>query len=144
MVFGHTYCIFYQKKWFDNFGYEMTQIHNIFTDGFFICSGIFIAKSIEKNKKVPSIGLSDVVTVVTKNRTIRLWGGYMLSGALWILYWLLFDIESFKNNIVGIWTYPFFISCINNIPGLVIILANLVQASCNIRTMVPVLSGQRF
>ena len=26
----------------------------------------------------------------------------------------------------------------------VIILANLVQASCNIRTMVPVLSGQRF
>ena len=26
----------------------------------------------------------------------------------------------------------------------VIVLANLVQASCNIRTMVPVLSGQRF
>lgn len=117
VVFGHTYCIFFQQLYKESFGFEMTQIHNVATDGFFICAGIFMAKGIEKARK--NLNSSKEIYIYTvKKRISGLWGGYMFAGVLALVYMIFFDTDLFKDSIDGLWTYPFFISCINGIPGL--------------------------
>jgi len=118
VIFGHTYCIFYQKAWVDCYGIEMTQIHNIFTDGFFMCSGIFLARSVEKLRCFVDFSKDDLIIKITKSRVSRLWGAYMFSGVLWLVYKMIFEADELKGYIWGLWTYPLFISGINTIPAL--------------------------
>ncbi|SFO30715.1 Coenzyme PQQ synthesis protein D (PqqD) [Pseudobutyrivibrio sp. UC1225] len=54
-------------------------------------------------------------------------------------YYVVYDYNTYEMNEIGARILD-----LCNGKNSMIILANLVQASCNIRTMVPVLSGQRF
>lgn len=100
------------------YGYEMTQIHNIFTDGFFMCSGIFLAKGIEKLRISLGTNNIDIFVRETQNRISRLWGPFAFSTVLYIIMEVYIFPDLVYDSIINVWANLLFVSGINGISGL--------------------------
>lgn len=122
VIIGHIYCNIYQADYVATYGVELTSIHNIFTDGFFIISGIFISQGLERQLNNNNIAKEKLFLEFNKKRLQRLLGPALFVTIIKATIDLYFEfgLKGFIHiftKLLQYWPSLFMLNCINGFPG---------------------------
>lgn len=106
VIIGHIYCTLFRKE-----GEQLVSMQNMCVDAFFILSGVFLARGIDRIRE----GDIDALIGYQLNRIKRLFPMYFLVAVMTIIYKFLCGNKS----ILSYWTIFLFVDGINNFPVLV-------------------------